>query len=415
MSPISTSAFETEPSSTSAPGPEPQNEEAPKARRRTKAELIDAAVVPGDQDAIKLKDKSTGAKVERPWVVAVQLVGENKAEFVDKSLKYAVLKMEQQGERKQDDALVVDTEGQPMQVSSEVLGPEQSDSFLGLSHRNQDWADGLEGRWEALQEEIDETKASDTDRLTALAEEAELVRKQLIDAGYEDVQSDDAYNRRNFMVGDDRKIPSTGGDAVDEGAPEAKSANIPPDAEVGDEVRIGSDTLRVGHGGVLTTSPVADGEGNPIKAKNRWQRELGSGKGGPWERTMLGIGDAIKQIDFQAPSEDATDKVTSEVTQVGADVQPLSTGGWRVSAGYLEKIGLPEYSSIQIGPVIVSRDVSVIDESDRISVTREDGSVISAPRAVVDAQRGCFHAAEISMRYERGAFLAFLEAARSKG
>jgi hypothetical protein len=59
--------------------------------------------------------------------------------------------------------------------------------------------------------------------------------------------------------------------------------NVPPDAELGDEVRVGAETMRVGHGGVLTTSPVAV-DGEVVKPKRRWQRELGSGPTGRGSR-----------------------------------------------------------------------------------------------------------------------------------
>jgi hypothetical protein len=52
--------------------------------------------VPAPDAQIEVKDAGTGAKVQRPWPEAVALVKAGQAEFVDKSLKYAVLKMEQQ-------------------------------------------------------------------------------------------------------------------------------------------------------------------------------------------------------------------------------------------------------------------------------------------------------------------------------
>lgn len=402
MSPISTSAFgEESPAQDQTAAPvEQTTEEAPKSKRRTKRELIDDAVVPASGDLVKLKDANTSAKYERPWSEAVTMVAEKKAEFIDRGLKYAVLKMEEQRAPLPEAANDTDSES------------------LATSSISQDEADGLEARWCALQEEVDETRASDTEKLASLAEESELVRVQLIDAGYEDVQSDDAYNRRNLLEGDDKKIPRVGngkfvaaGDAVAQGAHDGL---IPDGAQVGDEVRVGSDTLRIGHGMVLTTSPVADEQGNKIEPKRRWQRELGAGKNGPWEATTLHAEQADESTSVPAaPLEIPQEKTISQIESVGADIQKIA-GGWRVSAGYLEKIGLPEFSSLQIGPVMVSRDVFVEDETHMISVTREDGTKISAPAEVIAAQRTCFHAAEISMRFERGAMLAFLEAARPK-
>src|SRR4051812_36327780 len=68
----------------------------PQRKRRTKAELIADAVVPTADAQIEVKDSGTGARIKRSWPEAVALVKSGQAEFVDKSLKYAVLKMEQQ-------------------------------------------------------------------------------------------------------------------------------------------------------------------------------------------------------------------------------------------------------------------------------------------------------------------------------
>src|SRR3954464_3076907 len=73
-----------------------EEQEQPQRKRRTKAELIADAVVPVADAQIEVKDSGTGARIKRPWPEAVALVKGGQAEFVDKSLKYAVLKMEQQ-------------------------------------------------------------------------------------------------------------------------------------------------------------------------------------------------------------------------------------------------------------------------------------------------------------------------------
>src|SRR5688572_17156323 len=88
--------------------PDPEKEEAvqakpePKKRaRRTKAQMIADAVIPGDEEKVVLKLTDTGSTVERPWLVAVEMFRAGKAEFVDppeapSPLKYAVMKMDEQ-------------------------------------------------------------------------------------------------------------------------------------------------------------------------------------------------------------------------------------------------------------------------------------------------------------------------------
>src|ERR1044072_8706972 len=64
--------------------------EPAKRTRRTKAQMI-ADDVPAPAWPFEVKDSGTGATVTRPWAEAVELVKADAAEFVDKSLKYAVL------------------------------------------------------------------------------------------------------------------------------------------------------------------------------------------------------------------------------------------------------------------------------------------------------------------------------------
>jgi hypothetical protein len=75
---------------------QPAAEEAPKRTRRTKAQMIADAVVPADDEKVELKDAGTGAKIERTWLVALEMVRDGKAEFADKAMKYSMLKHDQQ-------------------------------------------------------------------------------------------------------------------------------------------------------------------------------------------------------------------------------------------------------------------------------------------------------------------------------
>src|SRR5262245_41028581 len=146
---------------TTAPiGTSEQPADEPKRKRRTKAELIADAPEFSADDPVEIKDAGTGAKVVRPWSEAAALVRAEKAEFSDKSLKYALLKEDQS---------------------------QGSDTPVGAPAKS----------------------AFDSPELTV------------------------------------------------EQSQQHAGTTVPPDAEVGDEVRIGSDTLRVGHGRVLTSSPPA--------------------------------------------------------------------------------------------------------------------------------------------------------------
>jgi hypothetical protein len=76
--------------------PEATTAEPAKRKRRSVKELTDDAVVPADDEMVKLKDIGTGAKIERPWLEAIVLVESEKAEFADKGMKYALAKYKQQ-------------------------------------------------------------------------------------------------------------------------------------------------------------------------------------------------------------------------------------------------------------------------------------------------------------------------------
>jgi hypothetical protein len=286
--------------------------EEPKRKRRTKAELIADAVVPADTDEVEIKDAASGAKVKRPWLEAVELVKTEKAEWADKAMKYAVIKMEQQPVA---DSGAFDQPAAP-QVT-EIGGP-----------------------------------------------------------------------------------------------------SCPPEASLGDEVRVGSDTLRVGHGGVLTNSPIADSDGKPVKAKRRWQRQLGSGLNGPWESVALTqIGDSKPIFDTPAKAPEiepvsngngapTTPPVLAAPEGQEAEITQVSAVTWKVGTGILEKIGLPDYSSLQIGPISASR--MVVDDGRRTTVILGTKTV-EIPTAVVEVFKDACNVVEFVARYQRGELVSFLE------
>jgi hypothetical protein len=243
-----------------------EEQEQPQRKRRTKAELIADAVVPAADAQIEVKDSGTGARIKRPWPEAVALVKGGQAEFVDKSLKYAVLKMEQ--------------------------------------------------------------------------------------------------------------------------------------------------TLRVGHGGVLTTSPVAV-NGEVVRPRRRWQRQLGAGSNGPWESTLLRTDSdepnkTTEWVDLGEPvnQNGHGDGPVVQTERLPAEVERVSELMWKVGTGILEKIGLPDYSSLQIGPISASR--MVVDDGRRSEVTIGDRKAL-VPTAVIEVFREAMDVTEYIARHQRGELVSFLE------
>lgn len=350
--------------------------EPAKRTRRTKAELIEAAVVPADDAVTEVKFIDTGSKGERPWLVAVELFRDKKAEFVDKTLKYAVDKMDQ--------------------IRAASKAPEPSPAPPAEAPA-QDTVDALTLRWRNLQKLLDET--SSPEKTVALAEEAELVRGQIVALGGPDVaRAVDASGVHDGKTGD---------------------PNIPPDAAIGDEVRIGAETYRLGHGRVLTRGPMSTPDGTVIKPKQRWQRELGTGGKGPWEPTLLDSSAGIVADVFGAAAQPAATNgsevaapASTEVFKAepaGNSVELVSPGVYRVTMGYLETIGLPDYSSLKIGPATVTHEVA--DDGRRTKVNM-GGRLVELPTAVIEAQVECAQISEFVMRSERQSMVNFLESVK---
>jgi hypothetical protein len=280
-------------------------EQTTKRKRRNKAEMIADAVVPADDEQVDLKDSGTGAKIQRPWLVALEMVRDGKAEFADKAMKYAM--------QKYDD-----------QKAAAASEPEPSSSSLPF-----------------------------------------------------------------------------GGDGQD--TPTSEPDNIPPEAEVGDEVRVGADTLRVGHGGVLTSGPISV-DGNIVHPRRTWQRELGTGGKGPWE--VVQTHPVPEAIQAETNGHGAEPPVAPAAIPAGVEIEQIAPGAWKVGTGILEKIGLPDYSSLQIGPVSASR--VAIDDGRRTTVVIGDREA-SIPTAVVEVAREAMDIVEYIVRYQRGELVSFLE------
>jgi hypothetical protein len=344
--------------------PSTADSEPAKRKRRTKAEMIADAVVPETEDMIEVKDSSTGAKVQRLWHEAVELVKSEKAEFVNKELKYALAKFEQ-----------------------------QQQAALALAQPSDDPA------------ERDVRYARNGEALLKTGEANDVV-------SYSDEQGS------GTMTADEWNLLSMTPPPAD-----ATPSNVPPDAKLGDEVVVGAETMRVGHGGVLTTSPVAV-DGEVVKPKRRWQRELGSGSNGPWQSKIVG-GNVPARVEAAASSEvpaqngkgdDSQPDVIAQAVRSGepvvqAERQPVtyeqvSPVEWKIGTGVLEKIGLPDYSSLQIGPITASR--SVIDDGHRTTVTIGNREAV-IPTVAVEIGQVASDIVEYIARYQRGELVSFLE------
>jgi hypothetical protein len=182
-----------------------------------------------------------------------------------------------------------------------------------------------------------------------------------------------------------------------------KSENIPPEAEVGDEVRIGADVFRVGHGGVLTSGPISV-DGKTVPPKRTWQRELGTGGKGPWEVVQTHpVPDAIQA---ETNGHGSEPPVAPAALPAGVEIEQIGAGAWKVGTGILEKIGLPDFSSLQVGPISASR--VALDDGRRTTVTIGDREA-SIPTAVVEVAREAMDIVEYIARHQRGELVSFLE------
>lgn len=358
------------PSALGAPTPDEKPPEEGKRKRRSKAELIADAVVPANDEQVKLKDSGTGAKIDRPWLVAVEMVREGKADWADPSMKYALMKFDQQ------------------KVKGAFEPPAAGDAAD---------VDGLKLRWDKLQEAIDEAKPGEVEKITTLSEESENVRNEIISLGGADPADPEGSHPASDAVARGAFMPDTGQESGKKG-----DVNVPPDAEVGDEVRIGSETYRVGHGRLLVQGMIAESGSNElIHAKRRWQRELGSGSDGPWESTML-----TPPSQEQSANNGHGGAVTVETETQPPQVERVSQLEWKIGTGILQKIGLPDYSQLQVGPVNASR--MVIDDGRRTTV-QVGSRTAQIPTAVIEGFQEVTDAVEYVARYQRGELVSFLE------
>jgi hypothetical protein len=210
--------------------------------------------------------------------------------------------------------------------------------------------------------------------------------------------------------------PIPGGDEVPAGVP---SANVPPDAQLGDEVRVGSETLRVGYDRALTNSPVADANGEVIRPARRWQRELGAGLDGPWQQTPLTmIGEPRPILEkSDAPIEKDSQNgngVTVQTERLPREMEELGDNLVKIGTGILEKIGMPQVeqfasaSQFQVGPITASR--TIFDDGRRTPITFDDGREGEVITAVVEGYELLENTVEYVAKRFRGQLFSFLAA-----
>lgn len=208
----------------------------------------------------------------------------------------------------------------------------------------------------------------------------------------------------------------------------APSANVPPGAKLGDEVCVGSETMRVGHGGVLTNSPVADANGEVIRPARRWQRELGAGPDGAWQQTPLTVIGDPRPI-FDKPetqpeqtyhhngNADVAPDAPAPVVQterLPREMEDLGDGVIKIGTGILEKIGMPQVeqfasaSQFQVGPITLSR--LVYDDGRRTTFTFDDGREGEIITAAAEGFELLDNTCEYIAKRFRGQLYSFLAA-----
>jgi hypothetical protein len=305
--------------------------------------MIADAVIPGDEDKVEIKMSSTDATVERPFLVAVEMVKDKRSTFVDKQHEYAMLKRDQER---------TVAEGERPPDAADVISDEDQKADTGI-HSGKKLGNALTG---------------------------------------------------NF--------------------------NAPEEASVGDIVEVEGSTYRVGHGNILVQGIVGTPDGETIEPMHFWRYDESAGAWAATDLKKERIRNQQKEEGFHDPAAYQTadpyvekpiefkdvkagvsnrNKAKVEREPVGS-IEDLGLGVYKVSGGYLEKIGLPDYSSLQIGPTSVTR--MAVDDGRRGEFTMGDGRKVMLPLAPIEAQQECFDISEISMRASRQSAINFLESVK---
>jgi hypothetical protein len=414
-------------------------EKPAKRARRTKKQMIEDAVIPDDNAIIELKDSGTGAKIERPWTEAVKLIAQEKASFVDASLKYAVMKMAEQMTSPAQAAEPEQVQGEKRYVpgmsshmvkrgtftdDAGIQNVQISDIFGGHE------ATMIKSEWDALP--FDKPSEDVVERETRYT----IDGKALLKTGSEGSAGGDRLIHYSDAHGGLGEMFETEWELLSMSPPPRSGpvfpSNIPPKAEVGDEVVVGAETLSIGHDRFLAPSPISlDGE--IIKPKRRWQRELGGGVNGKWESTVINADGGVqpkkvKQVEQPEPVETpvpvaaAQNGHSESVSQNGDGIavvwrefmpntfEKIGPGEWKVGSGLMDKIGLPsrggEWSSLTVGPITASRTFSEDGEYTKVKIGEREEVV---PVAGLRFMRMCRTLVEVEGNYMRGELASFLQ------
>lgn len=354
---------EQEPSSPGSGEIIADGEDAPKKRkRRTRAELIADARIPDDAELVEVVFEATGVTGERPWETAVKLAQQGKIEFVDKSMKYSLLKhLQMTGDGDPPVSSDDDDEGEKLEV--------------------------LVVKWNDLQKQLDDVSDDDLDEIRRLSAKAQDVRERIIAVGGEDPDGDEPSGASNSGKDVGKK----------------SSVSVPPDAMVGDEVVRDDEVYYVGHGHMLIQHPPSK-DGEFIDPAQRWSLVGDEWAAASIEKKTAKTAKPAKKSDAKPEAIEATGPQLVEQS-----TQQVNIGLWKVSMGYLEKIGLPEYSSLQIGPCSAQRHV--LDDGRRTTVAMH-GREVEIPTSVVEAMQEAGQVCEYVMRAERQAMVNFLESVK---
>jgi hypothetical protein len=174
----------------------------------------------------------------------------------------------------------------------------------------------------------------------------------------------------------------------------------PEGAEHGDEVVVGATVYVVGPSGKLVKGAV------DVPAKRRWQRELGDPQG-PWHSQEIV---RLKPVPDPAltGSGNGAGQITTQTERLPREIEQIDLFTWQIGTGVMEKIGLPDYSQLQIGPIHVSR--KVIDDGRRTRVSLHGDREDEVPTAIVEGFETADNVVEFIAGRFRGQLQNFLEA-----
>ena len=198
----------------------------------------------------------------------------------------------------------------------------------------------------------------------------------------------------------------------------------PDEAEVGDTVIYKGVEYTLGHGHQLVQGQV-DVDGKFAAHQTRWEHD----ENGQWFGHSLKkeqVAERAAEPDFYdpepAPAEsvaaepddgvfvkDVQDKLMSAPQRTESEVKSIGINTWKITMGFKEKIGLPDYSNLEIGPVSVQR--FVVDDGSRQDVDL-GGNVVSLPASVIAAAVETSNVAETIMRWQRQSMIDFLSATK---